>query len=65
MKIIEVPSIDEAVSATNNVLDEIFHQKVVNSIVFTGGRFGESIVSSFNPKYITSLTNMLIESDHK
>tara|TARA_B100001142_G_scaffold192320_1_gene191316 strand:- start:8235 stop:8894 length:660 start_codon:yes stop_codon:yes gene_type:complete len=53
MKIIDVENIDEAVSATNNVLDEIFHQKVVNSIVFTGGRFGESIVSSFNPKYIT------------
>jgi len=52
MKIIDVKNIDEAVKAAKKVLDEIFHQNVINSIVFTGGRFGESIVSSFNSQYI-------------
>ena len=53
MKIIDVKNIDEAVNATKKILDKIFHQNVINSIVFTGGRFGESIVSSFKHQYIT------------
>ena len=44
MKIIDVENIDEAVSATNNVLDEIFHQKVVNSIA---GTIVVSTIASF------------------
>ncbi len=53
MKIIDVKNIDEAVNAAKNILHEIFDLKSINNIAFTGGRFGASIVSSFDPRYIT------------
>ena len=53
MKIIDVKNIDEAVNAATNILHEIFDLKSINNIAFTGGRFGASIVSSFDPRYIT------------
>ncbi len=58
MKVINVSNIEDAAIAAKKILYEIFHSKIINSIAFTGGRFGESIVTSFDPVYINKNTQI-------
>ncbi|MAJ29773.1 MAG: hypothetical protein CBC24_01810 [Candidatus Pelagibacter sp. TMED64] len=58
MKIIEVPSIDEAVSAAKIILNEIYQAKRIKHIAFTGGRFGESFLSSIDNNFINQETEI-------
>ena len=71
MKVINVSSIEDAANAAKKILDEIFYSKIINNIAFTGGRFGESIVTSFEPRYINKNTQIfqtderIVEYDDK
>jgi len=58
MKIIDVKNIDEAVMTLKDILAETFKTKSIKNIAFTGGRFGESILSSFVCEYIGQNTQI-------
>ncbi len=58
MKIIDVKDLDEAVIQANKIINDVFIKKIIKSIAFTGGRFGISVLQSFDMRFICKDTEI-------